>query len=967
MDNSVDFFTTLVALPDTDVSAWLGGNKAQIGEQLVLYGKACAEKVGYGGDLQEALFLLDRTGLAAAAADNPLLSALVWRGRANVLQFHERYQESLVAAGRAAALYAVHGTLFDVAVARTVEVSVLGALERFAEAIQLAQWIRPYFQSRSFLFGEARLSGALAKVYAMSWQLPEALAEYEHAWGLYQQLGQILDAAWVRHNMGVLANRMDNLALAQQCYAEAYPVFAAHRDQVMLAKTRYNQAQICTRQGQYETALAYLAEARQTLTQLPDSPDMGYADLFEAQTRRALQQADTAEFLLRRALALFVRLQRHLAASEMLIELGHLLAEVDTPQSLEQALTCLEQAEGYLQEQEMPLLLAWVRGEQGALLLRLGRPHEAAKKGEQALPAFAHADLRLRQAQIQALLAECGQLEQPQYAAELYRTALINGGEWLPELSIRCWYGLGKLAQARGRSEEAIQAYEKAIAIRDNVRRSLRGHGHQAGFLEGRQDVTAALLAALQAESRQSERLLTWVERSKADVMAELLREQPIDTTISPPLAALLQTRERLRQECDRYAASLHGGQGQYLAESRQRGPAWLAHDAYQIAGLRALQQQLQYIEEQIAREHNTAVGWRQGQIVTVSQIRALLDEASLFLYYYETGCQLWALTVDGASGEVTNHRLDVSLTEIEEKWWRARRLIAQPGLPPATARMRLSYFWQRLMAPLASHLVHKERLLIAPHRGLFHIPFAALYDEQGGHYLGERWLTQLTPSATVLHLCRHYPHPPDNVLLVGYVGEAGTAGLLPDVTTELQHIGQIFPSAARLDGAAATQKNVLAQMTDQAIVHLAGHAYYMPAQPLDSGMPLAGDRWLRASDLYLRHGHLQGAIVVLSGCDTGRGRATGYDVLGLNSAFLYAGARGIVSGLWRVDDAATATYMTTFYRAIAAGQETARALQQAQITLLQRPEYATPYYWAPFTLTGDSLSQRPPNNGGKT
>lgn len=957
MNNSADLFNVLITLPEADVVTWLRQHRVQMDEPLIQYGKAHAEEIGYQGDMGRSLFLLDRAGLAAEANGNPLLSALVWRGRANVLQFHERYQESLTAADRAAALYAAHGTAFDVAVARTVEVSVLGALERFGEAIQLAQWIRPHFQSRSFLFGEARLSGALAKVYAMSWQLPEALAEYERAWKLYQQLARALDAAWVRHNMGVLANRMDNLALAQQCYADSYPIFIAHQDQVMLAKTRYNQAQICTRQGQYETALSYLVEARDTLTHLPDSPDRGYVDLFEAQTRRVLRQSDTAEFLLRRALALFVRLERYLAASEMLIELGHLLAEADTPQSLGQSLSCLEEAEGYLQQQDMPLLLAWVRGEQAALLLRLGRPHEAAEKGEEALPAFAHAGLRLRQAQIQALLAECRQITQPRQAAELFQNALDHSGEWLPELSIRCWYGLGQLAQAEQRPGDAVQAYERAIALRDSVRRSLHGHGHQAGFLEGKQDLMTALLSALQAAPGQTEQLLTWVERSKADVMAELLHDQPIDTTVSTSLAILLETRERLRQERDRYAASLHGGQNQYMAEARQRGPAWLAHDAYQMAGLRELQRQLQRVEEQIAREQNQAVGWRQGEIVETLQIWELLDKASVFIYYYEMERQLWALTVNGASGEVINHGLGVSLTEIEEKWRRARRLIAQPGPPSVAAKVRLAYFWQQFIAPLARCLEDKERLIISPHRGLFHIPFAALYDEQAGHYLAERWLMQVAPSATMLHICRHYSHPPANILLVGYPGETNTDGYLPAVNTELQQIAQIFPTAIRLYGAEATLETVLAQMTNQAIVHLAGHAYYLPAQPLESGMPLAGDRWLRASDLYLRHGHLQGATVVLSGCDTGRGRPTGYDILGLNSAFLYAGARGIVSGLWRVDDAATAIFMSAFYHAVAAGQETARALQQAQSVLRQHSEYTAPYYWAPFTLTGDSPS----------
>ena len=50
--------------------------------------------------------------------------------------------------------------------------------------------------------------------------------------------------------------------------------------------------------------------------------------------------------------------------------------------------------------------------------------------------------------------------------------------------------------------------------------------------------------------------------------------------------------------------------------------------------------------------------------------------------------------------------------------------------------------------------------------------------------------------------------------------------------------------------------------------------------------------------------------------------RPTGGDVLGLTSAFLYAGAVGIAAGLWRVDDAATTELMMAFYHALSAGRD---------------------------------------------
>jgi CHAT domain-containing protein len=62
--------------------------------------------------------------------------------------------------------------------------------------------------------------------------------------------------------------------------------------------------------------------------------------------------------------------------------------------------------------------------------------------------------------------------------------------------------------------------------------------------------------------------------------------------------------------------------------------------------------------------------------------------------------------------------------------------------------------------------------------------------------------------------------------------------------------------------------------------------------------------------------------------------------VLGLTSAFLYAGVTGIVSSLWRVDDQATGELMQHFYHSLADGHQVAHAIQIAQKKLLESVAY---------------------------
>jgi CHAT domain-containing protein len=115
--------------------------------------------------------------------------------------------------------------------------------------------------------------------------------------------------------------------------------------------------------------------------------------------------------------------------------------------------------------------------------------------------------------------------------------------------------------------------------------------------------------------------------------------------------------------------------------------------------------------------------------------------------------------------------------------------------------------------------------------------------------------------------------------------------------------------------------------------------------------------------------------LATLSACETGLGEeAGGEGLLGLQRAFQAAGARSVVSGLWKVDDNATQALMREFYRQL---WEEKRgkldALRQAQLAMLRRydpvkgqlrgvggtapdvqPGRLSPFYWAAFSLSGD-------------
>ena len=88
-----------------------------------------------------------------------------------------------------------------------------------------------------------------------------------------------------------------------------------------------------------------------------------------------------------------------------------------------------------------------------------------------------------------------------------------------------------------------------------------------------------------------------------------------------------------------------------------------------------------------------------------------------------------------------------------------------------------------------------------------------------------------------------------------------------------------------------------------------------------------------------------------MSACRSAGERAyAGEGLVGFAWAFLRAGSRRVVAGLWDVDDRSTAALMEEVYARLAAGAPPAAALREAKRALLHGA-YPKPYYWAPFQL----------------
>jgi CHAT domain-containing protein len=250
---------------------------------------------------------------------------------------------------------------------------------------------------------------------------------------------------------------------------------------------------------------------------------------------------------------------------------------------------------------------------------------------------------------------------------------------------------------------------------------------------------------------------------------------------------------------------------------------------------------------------------------------------------------------------------------------------------------------------------IRQPRVILIPHGVLHYVPFAALHNRATGRYLIDDFTLTYAPSASALRFLRAKESPVEGHALV--LGDPATKlGRLPGAAQEAATIARILGTTSHF-GADARESLLYGLGGKTDLIHLAAHGTYDSANPLFSRITLAAggghDGDLTVQDI-LSSLDLAGVnLVVLSACRSAIGaRSGGDEVVGLTRALLYAGAPGVISTLWNIDDAASAGLMEEFYRRFAAGASVADALRQAQLAVKDR--YADPKYWAAFTLNGD-------------
>ncbi len=276
----------------------------------------------------------------------------------------------------------------------------------------------------------------------------------------------------------------------------------------------------------------------------------------------------------------------------------------------------------------------------------------------------------------------------------------------------------------------------------------------------------------------------------------------------------------------------------------------------------------------------------------------------------------------------------------------------------------RQVYDW--LIRPLERDLADRgvDTIIFVPDGALRTIPLAALHN--GHDFLIRRYAVATAPGLTLVD-----PKPlavearartsNSRILLAGLSEAVQGYPPLPSVDREIAALQEIE------GGGGAVLRNAGFRVRDvderlravpYSIVHIASHGEF--GSDPENSFILAHDGRITLDLLErtIKFGELRAApleLLSLSACRTAAGddRAA----LGLAGVAVKAGARSALASLWFISDEASSEIVIDFYgRLRDPSGSKAKALQQAQLAMLQDRRFQHPGYWSPFLIIGNWL-----------
>jgi CHAT domain-containing protein/tetratricopeptide (TPR) repeat protein len=884
----------------------------------------------------------------AEQAQSPLAAPRARYIQAQAYAINAEYEAALALIDAAESGYTALGETYEALRTSIGRMNVLKELGRYHEALDRGQAVIDTL-GEADTTAEARMLIAMAhqnrgRCYEQMGLYDEALHAYDAAERGYLALALADRLGEISNNRGIVLLGLGRGSQALAAFEQAAATFAASELTVLHADALLNCGNAHLQLGQYHRALAVFEQARRLLITL------------DAQADKAVLLLDTAAAYLAlnlypEALTAYRQAEHQLGEADMLHDQARALwgmgSALLASGQLAEAEATFDRAMALFAQTGNTPLLAGVMLEQAAL--QAGRDEQAAalSTAQRALALVAQDNWPVEHIYAHMRLADLLLPDVTNAEAHLRAATRMAATVTMPHLRYRLDQRYGHLRLLQGRDAEAERRLLAAAEAIEQLRGALAHEAFRVSFLRDKAAVYEDLLRLYlrRGDPASYAQAFDTAERAKSRALVDLLSS----ARQARPAGELLDGEAlRLRTlQADLHAIydELLGG----MVSQRHRV------DAAELR-MRAveLEQEISRLRLQTAATATTPEGL--AAPLSLDIIQSELPRDTALIAYHIVGDELVAFVcVDGLMQSTglfgSAKRVQALLQRLEVQWDRIRAGYAfaaqHTALLEQSARRVLELLYDELFSPLRPLLdgagKHIRRLAIAPHGLLHRVPFHALYG--GTRYLLEAFEIAYAPSATVLTLCRRRaPRREGRALVLGVADSS-----IPAVAREVAAVAERLAGASVYLDEQATVARLRAEAPSSDTIHLACHGLFRDDNPAFSGLKLA-DGWLTAGDALDLD--LDGTLVTLSACESGRGQAqSGDEIVGLTRAFLGAGAATLVASLWLAHDATTADLTAMLYDQLRGGSETTTALRAAQLALKARQPH--PFFWAPFVVVG--------------
>lgn len=517
----------------------------------------------------------------------------------------------------------------------------------------------------------------------------------------------------------------------------------------------------------------------------------------------------------------------------------------------------------------------------------------------------------------------------------------------MPETLWQAHLAAGHALEQLGRNQEAAAEFESSIATIESLRSRVVGPPtalpiYFANKSEPYQE--AAILALARGRTDQA---LQLVEQSKSRALIDILLSgrAELDKSLTP-------SEREAERRLETRLVSLN------LQIASQPDQAPLKTDRNRTRReLDALQSDLYAAHPEMAFQRGSAPALTSTEI---SQLAA--DTHAVILNYFVTPQNSYVFVIrPGAPTRAVT--LGAGQAALSARAVEFHRQLSEHDLNFAASAREL---YRLLLAPVQSDLSAQQAVIILPDGPLWDVAFHALQPAPGRFAIQQN-VVSYAPSMAVLRetlkLAADRGAVPAGRELLALGNSAGQQPL-PEAERQVREIEKLYGARQSqiLTGAAASTSRFKAESAGYRVIHLASHAVLDSVNPMYSYALLARSTddagTLAARDLMQLN--LRADLLVLSGCETARGRGLGGEgISGMLWAAFVAGAPTTIASMWRVESASTSDLMIGFHRnwleTRRSGDPSAKAgaLQKAALSLIAGGKYSHPFYWAGFVLVG--------------